>query len=63
MEFRFLPQHTVSATPKITGDVTGDVTGEVERLVLALEGPMSRVQIQQALGLRKRLLKAALRPI
>jgi Filamentation induced by cAMP protein Fic-like, C-terminal domain len=28
------------------------ITGEVERLVLALEGPMSRVQIQQALGLR-----------
>jgi ATP-dependent DNA helicase RecG len=46
--FRFLPEHMVSATPKITGEVTG----EVERLVLALEGPMSRVQIQQALGLR-----------
>jgi ATP-dependent DNA helicase RecG len=44
VEFRFLPEHTVSGTPK--------VTGEVERLVLALEGPMSRVQIQQALGLR-----------
>jgi len=48
VEFRFLPEHTVSATPKITGEVTG----EVERLVLALEGPMSRVQIQQAVGLR-----------
>ncbi len=48
VEFRFLPKHTMPATPKITGEVTG----EVERLVLALEGPMSRVQIQQALGLR-----------
>jgi ATP-dependent DNA helicase RecG len=52
VEFRFLPEHTVSAPPKITGEVTGEATGEVERLVLALEGPMSRVQIQQALGLR-----------
>jgi ATP-dependent DNA helicase RecG len=52
VEFRFLPEHTASTTPKVTGEVTGDVTGEVERLVLALEGPMSRVQIQQALGLR-----------
>jgi ATP-dependent DNA helicase RecG len=48
VEFRFLPEHTVSATPKISGEVTG----EVERPVLALERPMSRVQIQQALGLR-----------
>jgi ATP-dependent DNA helicase RecG len=56
VEFRFLPEHTMSATPKITGEITGEVTGEVtgdaERLVLAIEGPMSRVQIQQALGLR-----------
>lgn len=52
VEFRFLLEHTVSATPKITGEVTGEVTREVERLVLALQGPMSRVQIQQALGLR-----------
>jgi hypothetical protein len=44
VEFRFLPKHTVSATPKITGEVTG----EVERLMLALEGPMTRVQIQPA---------------
>jgi ATP-dependent DNA helicase RecG len=48
VEFRFLPEHTLSGMPKITGEVTG----EVERLVLALEGLMSRVQIQQALGLR-----------
>ena len=38
----------VFATPKSTGVVTG----EVERLVLVLEGAMSRVKIQQALGLR-----------
>jgi len=48
VQFQFLPEHTVSSTPK----VTGGVTGEVERLVFALEGRMSRVQIQQALGLR-----------
>jgi len=42
----------VFATPKSTGVVTGGVTGEVERLVLVLEGAMSRVKIQQALGLR-----------
>jgi ATP-dependent DNA helicase RecG len=52
VEFRFLSKHTVSATPKITGEATGEVTGEVERLVAALKGPMSRVQIQQELGLR-----------
>ena len=28
------------------------ITGEVQRLVLVLDGQMSRVQIQQALGLR-----------
>ena len=47
VEFRFLPEHRVSAVP-----TTGEVTGEVQRLVLALDGRMSRVQIQQALGLR-----------
>ena len=46
VEIRFLPEHIVSAAPGITGEVTG----EVERLVLALERPMSRLQIQQALG-------------
>jgi hypothetical protein len=30
--------------PEVTGEVTEEVTGEVERLVLALEGRMSRVQ-------------------
>ncbi len=48
VEFRFLPEHTVSSAPK----ATEEATGEVERLVLALEGRMSRVQIQEALGLR-----------
>jgi hypothetical protein len=38
VEFRFLPEHPVAATP--------EVTGEVERLVLALGGRMSRAQIQ-----------------
>ena len=38
----------MSSTP----NTTGEVTGEVERLVLALEGRMSRVQVQRALGLR-----------
>ena len=52
VEFRFLPQHVVSATPGITGEVAGEVAGEVERLVLVLEGTMSRAQIQHALGLR-----------
>jgi hypothetical protein len=37
---------------EVTGEVTGQVTGEVERLVLALEGSMSRAQIQKALSLR-----------
>lgn len=26
VEFRFLPEHTVFATPKITGEVTGEAT-------------------------------------
>ena len=30
VEFRFLPEHTVSATLKITGEVAGEATGEVE---------------------------------
>jgi ATP-dependent DNA helicase RecG len=47
VEFRFLPEHRVSAAP-----ITGEVTGEVERLVLMLEERMSRVQIQRALDLR-----------
>lgn len=33
-------------------EVTEEVTGEVERLVLELEGKMSRALIQEALGLR-----------
>jgi ATP-dependent DNA helicase RecG len=39
-------------TGEVAGEVTGEVTGEVQRLVLKLEGRMSRVQIQKALGLR-----------
>jgi hypothetical protein len=45
--FGFYPTHG-ARHPK----TTGEVTGEVERLVLAVKGPMSRVQIQLALGLR-----------
>jgi ATP-dependent DNA helicase RecG len=51
VEFRFLPEHRVSAAP-ITGEVAGEVAGEVERLVLIIEGRMSRVQLQRALDLR-----------
>jgi ATP-dependent DNA helicase RecG len=43
---------TGEVTGQVTGEVTGQVTGEVERLVLALEGSMSRAQIQKALSLR-----------
>jgi ATP-dependent DNA helicase RecG len=39
-------------TGEVTGEVTEEVTEEVERLVLELEGRMSRAQLQQALGLR-----------
>lgn len=46
--FLYLPEHSMTAT----GEVTGEVTDEVGRLVLELEGRMSRSQIQQALGLR-----------
>ncbi|NDD11465.1 MAG: transcriptional regulator, partial [Betaproteobacteria bacterium] len=34
------------------GEVTGEVTGEVERLLCAVEGDMSRSQLQAALALR-----------
>ncbi len=57
VEFRYLPEHRLPAglvSPEVTGEVAGagEVTGEVERLVLELEGQMSRVRLQQALGLR-----------
>ncbi|HYN19346.1 MAG TPA: hypothetical protein VE078_00180, partial [Thermoanaerobaculia bacterium] len=51
----YLAEHIAqvgTVTPEVTGEVTGAVTGAVERLVLKLEGQMSRAQIQQALGLR-----------
>jgi hypothetical protein len=40
-----------SCRPRLLERPGGIVTGEVERLLLALEGPMSRVQIQEALSL------------
>jgi hypothetical protein len=46
VEFRFLLEHAMAATP--------EVVGEVEQLVLVLVGRMSRAQIQQALGLGMR---------
>ena len=53
--FGYLPEHRAPAgllTGEVPGEVPGEVTGEVERLVLELEVRKSRVQIQQALGLR-----------
>ena len=44
-----LPAHPLAKRPAT--EVTGEVTGEVERLVLALEGEMSRKQLQGALSL------------
>jgi predicted HTH transcriptional regulator len=36
----------------VTGEVAGDVTAEVTRLLMALRGEMTRVDLQKALGLR-----------
>ena len=51
VEFRYRPEHRVPAR-LVAGEVTGEVTGEVERLVLGLEGPMSRARLQKVLSLR-----------
>lgn len=48
-----LPRHPLALIPTVgTPEVTGEVTGEVERLLRAVVGEMSRVQIQAALGLK-----------
>ena len=52
-----LPRHPLSLVPsahttQVTGEATGEVTGEVERLLCAVVGEMSRLQIQAALGLK-----------
>jgi len=55
VEFRYRPEHRNPASlvaGEVTGEVTGEVAGEVERLVLGLEGPMSRARLQQVLSLR-----------
>ncbi len=40
------------ATGEVTGEVAGDVTAEVARLLVALHGEMTRVELQKALGLK-----------
>jgi ATP-dependent DNA helicase RecG len=48
-----LPRHPLSLVPSAdTTQVTGEVAGEVDRLLRAVEGEMSRQQIQAALGLK-----------
>ena len=52
-----LPAHpqalvTDRVAGEVAGEVTGEVTGEVERLLCAVEGDMSRSQLQAALALR-----------
>ncbi len=50
-----LQGETGEVTPQVTGEVTpqvtGQVTGEVHKLLLALEGEMTRGELQAALGL------------
>ena len=54
LTFRANPAHLAEAAPDqgSTTPMTTPITGEVERLVLVIEGQMSRAQIQQALKIR-----------
>ena len=64
MEFPFSPAYLAALGGKVGRhdsptdprrlEVTGQVTEEVERLAQAMDGPMKRAQIQQALGLKHR---------
>jgi len=48
-----LPIHNKTrVTSGLTTEVTGEVTGEVTRLLRAVDGEMSRLQLQQALALK-----------
>lgn len=40
------------ATGEVAGEVAGEVTGEVRKLLRALHGEMTRIELQAALGLR-----------
>lgn len=60
-----LPRHPLALIPTVgTPEVTGEVAGEVARLLRAVVGEMSRVQIQAALGLKgeEHFRKAYLQP-
>jgi len=48
----FLPDEGSRRITDTTPEVTGEVAGEVERVIRAVVGEMSRMQIQTALGLK-----------
>ena len=56
--------HLPPTTPVTGGEVTGVVAGEVKKLLQALQGEMSRLELQASLGLKHEdhFRKAYLRP-